>query len=1380
MVFVAVAAMGLTACQNDIDEQVEVKESVTINFVADSAESRTSVDTSGDKPVFVWGEGESFAVLEQTTYLAEATNVTYENVDSKAHITATFANNAGKEEYNYVTIYPESGYVNAESIESATLTLPAEQTMAEGSYDPTADLMVSEVVTTAAQPTEAQLVRFSRIAAVAKMSFKDFGLESGDHVEKVIFAVDGKTIAGNISLDLNNPEAFTADEEKGSSSVSIATTSESDVYFTLLPTTLEAGNTYTITIITNNRLYIKQGAIPDGKSLQFQAGKVTRFGVDMAGVVPSEKWVLVEDASTLQQGDIVAIATKNFNYVMGAAYSGSTYPYASYTPVVKAGDYLYHPVTPGGTTSGNNVIQQLTLVQRDNTKVAFDFYNGVDYDGDTKVGYLYTQGTNKQVRLQDYPDNNSLFYITITDGVAKIVANDSEFSTKYLQYFIYSSGNKETYRRFGCVNESTYDDEYAVCIYKIEGAVGTVPVADATIVVPDKDEYVVLEKEAVESATAIEEVEFTYVGDWNIEVTSNADWLTPIYADGTLTYTAEANTDSVRYAVVTITASLAGKEDITWTFNVLQKGAPLKVSIEEFIEKEVDENVQYMVTGVLSSKSTSSTSNTTLVDAEGNEADFRYLEMADGTSFYNNNNIKVGDVVTIVASVSYSGRGGSSSSPAICQGYYNIAATVEDDLVANTGGEVKITIAKTGTLEPGTITASISDTFAKLDYTEDADKATVTFTANSDAPRQAIVTFTDGYATAEVVLIQSGDESKGSTWELVTDASTLREGDKVIIAAAEYDVAMSTTVESKRRNDIAVTKLGNYYLTPTVGTQILVLINGSDEGKFAFYDEEAEAFLASTNETSYYLENQSYIDANTSFEISITNGATAIENKGGNFPDNVLNYRTTYSYNYFYSGTTTQQAICLYRLAGVAEPVVPVIPASITVPEEDIVIPEERAATATAISDIVVNYVGGWNIAVSDDAEWLSVYYDDGVFSYTAEANSGTVRNATISITASLAGEEDITWTFGVLQKGEAAEISIAEFITKPINADVEYKITGVITSLASSYSGYTEISDGNGNIAKVRYIKTESDAWMVNEDIVEVGDVITVVAAVTTTIGCGGHSSTPAIYKGHYNLSAEASSTLVGYEGGEVTITLSKGGNLLPEGAVIKGVKDEASDFATLSYTDDATSATISFVENAGSSREATMTFTYGLAETTVTIAQQNHPSVKVGWFLVTDASELQLGDKVIIAALNSDYALNAASATTSSTTLSSASITKIGDCLSDGSDGVTQFTLEEGSEDGEFSFTYLKGTTEYYLCAPNTNDQLKIKNGALEYYGSWTITIDSSTGKASVDTIYGTTTPTPKRMMYNATSTKFATCKKENDEVSPRAPICLYKYYE
>lgn len=1375
---IAVAAMGLTACQDVFVEPTLKHEEVFINFIAEAEDTRTSVDTTGETPKFSWSANETFVVLEQTETdaLAEANSVIYEKVDEKASITAAFTANAGHSEYKYVTVYPATGYVTAASIEEATLSLPANQTMAEASYDPTADLMVSRVVTTVAQPTEAQQVQFTRLAAVVKMTLKGLALEAGDSVEKVIFTAEGKALAGSITADLNKPHEFTVAE--GVDNISVTTTSANDIYFTVLPTTLKAGDAYTITVITNKRLYVKQGVIPADKSLTFEAGMVNRFGVDMSTVVASEKWVLVRDASTLAEGDIVTIAASDLNYVLGC-YFASNFPYASYTEVVKAGDYLYHPIITD-KSKYQYMVQPLILAKSDATKAAFDLYNAVDYDGDTKSGYITNVVTNNYLRLENYPTDNTRLYITIDDksGVATIEAKDSEFDTKLLKYRANSGGATTSNRRFGFV--STLDKEHHdVCIYKLEGVKGSVPVAGAVVTVPDADEPIAIAKEGVAEETAFEEVEFTYVGDWAIEVTTDAEWLTLNYADGSLRYTAEANEGEVRYATVTITATHDGEETQTWTFQVVQKGAPIKVTIDEFNDKAKDANVEYEVTGIMTKKGSSDSSDTTLSDGSNN-ANFRYVYMPDGTSFYNNEDIQVGDVVTIVASKSYStSYGGSSTAHSTCMGYYNLKAEVENDLVAYSGGSVEITLNKVGTLSPvGDITAKSDKDFAKVTYTTNADKATVTLSANTGAPRQVVVTFTDGYAVASVTIVQSADTALGNTWELVTDASTLEVGDQLIIAAKDYDVAMSTTISSERRSAVDVTKLGNYYLTPASNAQVLVLANGSVDGTYAFYDGDNKGFLVSTS-TSYKLANQTYIDANASFTISIADGIATIGNKDGDYNTNKMYYREGSSYNYFYNGTTAKQAICIYRLVGVKGSI-PVVPAAVTVPTANVVVPEEGAAVATAINDVVFDYVGDWTITATSDVDWLtSLNFDKekNYLTYTAEANEGTVRYANVTITASMEGQESLTWTFKVLQKGAPEEITCDALNDKTKNVDVTYKLTGRIVEMSSSASGTYMLDDGSGDMAKITYLYTDDGEKVYDNDNIglALGDVVTVTTTVYSN-GYGGNTNYHSTYKGHYRLTATADQDLVGYEGGIVTFDVATSGNMLPEGAVVKGAMDEAYDFVTFDYTENASTATATFAANNGASRGAEFNFTYGLASVTVSVGQYNHPDVKVGWFLVTDASELAVGDKIIIAAKSPDgtldYAFMKPSTATTSTQKGQA-IKLQGNYLSDVT-GLDQFTLGNGNTDGTWSL--LDDAYSRYLYAAS-GGYLKLTNTFSDYSdaGSWSISIDSD-AKA---TMVSNTTSSTNTIMFNWTTTN-QTFSVYKASTTGKGAIYIYKYFE
>lgn len=870
---VAAAAMGLTACQSNFDEQVgvDVKNSVTVSFVAE--EARTAVDTSGELPLFSWSENETFAVLEQTDALAEATSVAYNKVDGKANIDAEFSLNADKGEYKYVAVYPKAGYVAAESIKAATLALPAEQSMAVGSYDANADLMVSLPVVTTAQPTEVQPLRFTRLVAVAKLAISNLTLAAGEEVESVEFTANGKALAGTITADLENPHEFAV--AKGVSSVEVATTSANEVYFTVLPTTLVAGDAYSVTVVTNKSVYIKQGVIPEGKSLAFEAGKVSRFGVNMSEALSGAKWKLVSDASTLKQGDIVTIVAKNYNYVIGKP-SSSVYPLASQTEVVKAGSYIYHKPADD---SAEHMMQTYTLMQRDANLNLFDFYNGVDFEGDTSVGFAYATGSNYTPKLQPFCDNSTLFEVGVADGVATITASKISGSYKYWRYYHATSA---TSRKFDLTNSQITSDANKILLYRLEGAVGEIPVVAANVTVPAATKPVVIAEEGVQTATAIEAVVFNYVGDWKISVSDNAEWLNVSYdaEKGCLAYTAEANAGTVREAVATITATLEGQEPLSWSFNLLQKGAPMEVSIADFITKAVDVNVTYRLTGILTEIPSSGSASAAfkIADQSGNTATIKYLYTDGGDLVKGNVDLKLGDVITLTTVVASSkGQGGSSSCPSYYKGHYRLA--VSAGVAADyTGGSVAIEVA-TSSNGGVTVPTVVEGAMEACDYAtfsySGGDSATINFTSQNDTAyaRKVTATFTYGLASASVTVQQGVNPANKIGWELVTDASTLAVGDEVIIVAKNANKALARPTGTSQSNfPVAdIEKTGNViYDVEDTNTQTFTLGQGVSEGTMSFdftYNNSGYRLYYSTNlkmrATSYA------VNAATSWAITI-------------------------------------------------------------------------------------------------------------------------------------------------------------------------------------------------------------------------------------------------------------------------------------------------------------------------------------------------------------------------------------------------------------------------------------------------------------------------------------------------------------------------------
>ena len=913
LTLIAATAVGLTACQIDFEEVTNenITNSVVVKFETET--TRTSVDTSGDTPLFAWDADESFVALEQTDALAKAKSVDFNLVDGKAYIEAEFDLNEGKEEYRYAVVHPASGYVAAENINAVTLALPSEQKMAEESYDPNADLMVSMVVDAPTQPTETQLLRFTRLAAVAEMSISNLGIGAGEQIERVEFTAAGKALAGKIIADLDNPHEFAVSE--GVNTVSVATTSANKVYFNLLPTTLEAGDTYSVAVVTDKKVYAKAGTIPDDKSLVFEAGMVARFGVNMAEVEAIDKWSLVRDASSLKEGDVVAIVAKDYD----KALSTKLYSNASETSTsAKRG--LADVVKVGNFIKGGEDLQQLTLM----TGVAANTFSFYD---EARGKFLVSSTTGSTYLInQVYCDVNTSFAITIDDSaVATIKNTEGKYAGNLLRY------NSNGYFVSNQNTGSTYKD---VCVYRLEGAVGAIPTVAAVVTVPDSDEPVTIAEEGASEATVISDVVFNYVGPWTIEVSDNAEWLNLAYdaTNNALTYTAEVNTGAKREAVATITASLEGEESLTWSFNIVQKGAPQEISIVEFAKKGKDVDTVYKLIGIIKEIPSSTSGKWKLADENGNTAQVQYFKTEEGAYVKGNVDVKVGDVIsltTVVASTTV-GLGGHSSYPSIYKGHYSLAATASGS-VPYEGGDVTVNVevVKSGHIDAPT---AISDSEVVID---DNIVTNYSFTDNGDGTATAILSFglneTSGMREVEltfaagsplvtnatITISQDVDPALKKGWWLVTDVNDLQAGDKIIIAATGLDYAISTETNTNNRKSKPIKRNGNSLeAVDAIIQQYALEIDAN--GLYSFkgtLGSDADKYIYAASSSNNYMKVSTTLDDNGKFTVAIaSDGAATVIAQGANTRNHMQYNNKATSNPSFYCTDGSFGAVCFYKL----------------------------------------------------------------------------------------------------------------------------------------------------------------------------------------------------------------------------------------------------------------------------------------------------------------------------------------------------------------------------------------------------------------------------------------------------------------------------------
>ena len=182
----------------------------------------------------------------------------------------------------------------------------------------------------------------------------------------------------------------------------------------------------------------------------------------------------------------------------------------------------------------------------------------------------------------------------------------------------------------------------------------------------------------------------------------------------------------------------------------------------------------------------------------------------------------------------------------------------------------------------------------------------------------------------------------------------------------------------------------------------------------------------------------------------------------------------------------------------------------------------------------------------------------------------------------------------------------------------------------------------------------------------------------------------------------------------------------------------------------------TVSFAANEESAEKtATIVLSYeGAQSVNVVITQAGKPADDdqptdgpLVWTLVTNVSDLAVGDEIIIAAKDYNYALGAASSNGNNRT--QVAITKSDDTLTS-IEGATVLTLQSGTTSGSYS---LFTGSKYLYAASSSSNNLKEKDNK-DDNGSWKITI-STDGTAS---LVAQGTYTRNTMQYNQSSGLFA----------------------
>lgn len=260
------------------------------------------------------------------------------------------------------------------------------------------------------------------------------------------------------------------------------------------------------------------------------------------------------------------------------------------------------------------------------------------------------------------------------------------------------------------------------------------------------------------------------------------------------------------------------------------------------------------------------------------------------------------------------------------------------------------------------------------------------------------------------------------SWNLVTDASTLKVGDEIIIAAKDANYAIGAA--GKNNFGVAnITKSGNSLEIPSGSSvQILSLEAGTKANTFAL--KSSSGYLYATSSESNQLRTQNSIDDNASWTITISNTAAATIKSNGTNTRNIIKYNPNTSNNPLFSCYASgQKDVVIYvKNTTILDPSVPFL--TVTPDKYDTKIP---AAGQTLTFTVMTNQAE-WSVT-SNEANFAVTKAADSFTVTVSENTDAAIRTATITVTA---GAGEITKEITLTQSGV---VSVKQY-TLTINAN--------------------------------------------------------------------------------------------------------------------------------------------------------------------------------------------------------------------------------------------------------------------------------------------------------------------------------------------------------
>lgn len=254
------------------------------------------------------------------------------------------------------------------------------------------------------------------------------------------------------------------------------------------------------------------------------------------------------------------------------------------------------------------------------------------------------------------------------------------------------------------------------------------------------------------------------------------------------------------------------------------------------------------------------------------------------------------------------------------------------------------------------------------------------------------------------------EESK--VYSLVTDLSNLTEDSEVIIAAAEFDYAVSTTQNNNNRAHAGVIKSadGTKITDPGDNVQIFTLKKGSVDNTVAFNTGNGYIYAAGGGNN---LRTDTELNKNGSFYVELTSEGTVLEASNNSINQRFMRYNGSANmFSCYAANSTVKDLVNIYKLegSGTDTPLIVVDDTeySITVSESTNGTVEASATTAKKGTEITLTITPAEGYSLNDltvkDSDNNDVEVKEGKF---------TMPASNVTVSASFKSGRAVTFIAG-------------------------------------------------------------------------------------------------------------------------------------------------------------------------------------------------------------------------------------------------------------------------------------------------------------------------------------------------------------------------------